>query len=97
LIYTLFPYTTLFRSGGSVLTNTAGASGRTFPGVAHFSIAGGLDRGTSFTLDGANHNDVRQNAGLPLPFPDALQEFKVETNAVPADRKSTRLNSSHSQ
>jgi hypothetical protein len=35
-------------------------------------------------LDGANHNDVMNNLNLPLPFPDALQEFKVETSALPA-------------
>ena len=31
-----------------------------------------------------NHNDVENNLNLPLPFPDALQEFKVETSALPA-------------
>src|SRR5437773_4034902 len=35
-------------------------------------------------LDGGTHNDPYSNANLPLPFPDALQEFKVETSAVPA-------------
>src|SRR5260370_34248429 len=30
------------------------------------------------------HNDVYTNSTLPLPFPDALQEFKVETSALPA-------------
>ena len=25
------------------------------------------------------------NVGLPLPFPDALQEFKVETSTLPAN------------
>ncbi|HEV3202110.1 MAG TPA: TonB-dependent receptor, partial [Bryobacteraceae bacterium] len=35
-------------------------------------------------LDGATHNDVMNNLNLPLPFPDALQEFKIETSALPA-------------
>src|SRR5579883_3110304 len=35
-------------------------------------------------LDGASHNDPYNNLNLPLPFPDALQEFKVETSALPA-------------
>ena len=35
-------------------------------------------------LDGGVHNDPYGNQALPLPFPDALQEFKVETSAVPA-------------
>ncbi len=29
--------------------------------------------------------DMRTNVGLPLPFPDALQEFKVETSTLPAN------------
>ena len=35
-------------------------------------------------LDGASNNDPENNLNLPLPFPDALQEFKVETSALPA-------------
>src|SRR5258708_14546910 len=35
-------------------------------------------------LDGASHNDPYNNLNLPLPSPDALQEFKVETSALPA-------------
>jgi hypothetical protein len=71
-------------AGAALQTSTTGNTGRSFPGVPQFSIAGGLSRGTSFTLDGASHNDFRSNFGLPMPFPDALQEFKVETSAVPA-------------
>ena len=70
--------------GGAVETGREGLTSRSFPGIARFSIAGGTDRANSYTLDGASHNEVRRNLGLPLPFPDALQEFKVETSAVPA-------------
>src|SRR5260370_9585041 len=35
-------------------------------------------------LDGAMHNNPYDNFNLPLPFPDALQEFKVETSALSA-------------
>src|SRR5260370_26838586 len=35
-------------------------------------------------LDGAMHNNPYDNFNLPLPFPDALQEFKVETSALTA-------------
>src|SRR5437867_13439141 len=38
----------------------------------------------TYLLDGATHNDTYNNLNLPLPFPDALQEFKVETSALPA-------------
>jgi hypothetical protein len=55
-----------------------------YPNTAGFSIAGGLLGGNTYTLDGGMHNDVYANYGLPLPFPDALQEFKVETSSLPA-------------
>jgi hypothetical protein len=56
---------------------------RNYP-TAAISVAGGLGSGTAFVLDGAMHNDVSNGLTLPLPFPDALQEFKVETSALPA-------------
>jgi hypothetical protein len=48
------------------------------------SVGGGTNDGLTFLLDGGIHNDPYGNQALPLPFPDALQEFKVETSAVPA-------------
>src|SRR5207247_473253 len=33
-------------------------------------------------LDGANHNNSFENTYLSMPFPDAMQEFKVETSAT---------------
>ena len=35
-------------------------------------------------LDGAVHNDPQNSASLPLPFPDALQEFRVATSGLAA-------------
>ncbi len=48
------------------------------------SVGGGLQNGLTYLLDGGTHNDPFGNTNLPLPFPDALQEFKVETSALPA-------------
>ena len=48
------------------------------------SVGGGLNNGLTYVLDGGTHNEPYINAGLPLPFPDALQEFKVDTSSVPA-------------
>src|SRR5213080_4149516 len=48
------------------------------------SIAGGLSTGISFFLDGANHSHMTTGGNLSAPFPDALQEFKVETSALSA-------------
>jgi hypothetical protein len=56
---------------------------RNYPTVV-VSVAGGQGNGVGYLLDGAMHQDPYNNLALPLPFPDALQEFKVETSAVPA-------------
>ena len=49
-----------------------------------YSLAGGLAFGVSWILDGAMHNNPYDNLNLPLPFPDALQEFRAETSAMTA-------------
>ena len=48
------------------------------------SVAGGLNSGINYTLDGADHNNPFQGSYLSMPFPDAMQEFKVETSATGA-------------
>ncbi len=50
----------------------------------YISVAGGGVGSLTYLLDGGTHNDPLSNANLPLPFPDTLQEFKVETSALPA-------------
>jgi len=52
-------------------------------GIA-YSLAGGATYGVSYVLDGAMHNNPYDNLNLPLPFPDALGEFKAETSALTA-------------
>jgi hypothetical protein len=54
------------------------------------SIAAGLDYGVGYALDGAALSNFYDAKGLPLPFPDALQEFKVETSSL------TAMNGTHS-
>ena len=46
----------------------------------NISVAGGQTYGVYYALDGAPHSNLYDATGLPLPFPDALQEFKVETS-----------------
>ncbi|PYT95368.1 MAG: TonB-dependent receptor [Acidobacteria bacterium] len=48
------------------------------------SVAGGQANGTNYLLDGGDNNDTFSNVNLPFPFPDALQEFSVETSSLPA-------------
>jgi len=56
---------------------------RNYPTVV-VSVAGGNGDGVLYMLDGIIHQDPYNSLSLPLPFPDALQEFKVETSALPA-------------
>ena len=46
-----------------------------------YAVAGGQANTTNYLLDGADNNDAAVNVALPYPFPDALQEFEVETSA----------------
>ena len=55
-----------------------------FQGGVSITVAGSTLAGVAYTLDGAMHNDVRNDGGLPLPFPDALQEFRVATSGLAA-------------
>ena len=69
-------------AGAAVQTGTA--SSRSIQGGVSISVAGGLSFGVSYLLDGALHNNPQDNANLPLPFPDALQEFSVATSGLSA-------------
>ncbi len=60
------------------------ASSRSMQGGQAYSVAGGVSFGVAYVLDGATHNNPYDNLNLPLPFPDALQEFKAETSALTA-------------
>ena len=48
------------------------------------SVAGGNDFGVSYSLDGAPHLNNFDGTGMHLPFPDALQEFRLATGAQEA-------------
>lgn len=48
------------------------------------SVAGGQSSATSYRLDGGTHMDNFSNINLPFPFPDAIQEFSVETSSLTA-------------
>jgi hypothetical protein len=67
---------------GGDLTGSKNIQGSAGSGT--FSVAGGQPNGLSYLLDGGDNNDAFSNVNLPLPFPDALQEFNVITSALPA-------------
>src|SRR5262245_21735022 len=49
-------------------------------GTNAFSINGSRNNNVRFTLDGGENMDNLYNYNLPFPFPDAVQEFSVETS-----------------
>src|SRR4051794_8374460 len=59
-------------------------SSKNYPSSTTMSIAGGQGNATNYLLDGGDNNDTFSNVNLPFPFPDALQEFSVQTSALPA-------------
>ncbi len=56
---------------------------KNFPTIT-ISVAGANANQISFSLDGGTANNPFNGLNQPLPFPDALQEFKVETSSVGA-------------
>ncbi|HVN03843.1 MAG TPA: carboxypeptidase regulatory-like domain-containing protein [Bryobacteraceae bacterium] len=65
--------------------NSNVTSGTTYPGVTPVSVNGGRANTTNYILDGAEDNDHYSNAPNPMPDPDALQEFSVQTNTFSAE------------
>ncbi len=71
--------------------NGAGVtSGTSYPGsggtgVSGLSINGSRGNTTNYILDGGQNNDHYNNAPNPMPNPDALQEFSVQTNNFSAE------------
>ncbi len=73
---------------GAVNSPSGGAdqgSTKTFPGAVTISANGSRQNQVSYQLDGANHVDEYTNVNQPFPFPDALQEFSVQTSNYSAE------------
>jgi len=73
------PTALIVLSGAAV--DSGNPSSRSLTGSRSITIAGAQQWGVAYLLDGALHNNVYDGVNLPLPFPDALQEFKVETSS----------------
>ena len=71
---------------GAAVSQPAGLIGsqRQYPSAVAISVAGGTGNSTLYLVDGGYNNDPLNNIGGPMPFPDALQEFKVESGVRPA-------------
>jgi hypothetical protein len=68
--------------GASAYGDSGDTGSKTFFSSTRISVAGGQSNGTAYLLDGGDNTDAMSNVNLPFPFPDALQEFSVETSAV---------------
>ena len=77
--------TELIALGGAATPAIEGVDARNPFVKTVVSVAGGLSSGLNYTLDGASHNNPIFNTYFSIPFPDALQEFKVETSANGAE------------
>lgn len=51
------------------------------PGNESISVNGARPDQISYNLDGATNEDLMSNVNNPFPFPDAVQEFSVQTNS----------------
>jgi hypothetical protein len=73
-------------SGGT----TAPPSGNDFTGSKYsyqavaISVAGGMGNSTLWRLDGGDNGDYMAGANLPFPFPDAVNQFSVESSTLGA-------------
>jgi len=70
-------------SGMAITTSTSQPTYtmNTGPSIA---VAGGMSWSVQYNLDGAPHVDTYVGTSMPLPFPDALQEFRLSTGAQEA-------------
>jgi Carboxypeptidase regulatory-like domain/TonB-dependent Receptor Plug Domain len=66
--------------GAASASPTVVTSQSSLPGSVQASINGSRNAQTGYMLDGAPFLDQYYNTNIPFPFPDALQEFSVQTS-----------------
>jgi hypothetical protein len=72
-------------SGGAVNAPSGDMVGsKNYASSVVINVAGGQGNYNNYMLDGGSYTDVFTNVNLPYPFPDALREFSVESNSLPA-------------
>jgi hypothetical protein len=57
---------------------------KNYPSSVAISVAGAQATNINYLMDGTDNNDAFTNVNLPFPFPDALQEFSVQTSGLSA-------------
>jgi hypothetical protein len=58
------------------------ASSKNYPSAVTYSIAGAQATNVNYLMDASDNNDAFTNVNLPFPFPDAIQEFSVQTSGL---------------
>ena len=78
--------TQLILVAGGAVTAPAGdiVTSKNYATSKVFAVAGSQGNYNNYVLDGGTNTDVFTNSNLPFPFPDALREFSVEANSLPA-------------
>jgi hypothetical protein len=66
---------------GGAVADGGNSSSRALQGGVGVSVTGLANGSTTYTLDGALHTNVFDNLNLPIPFPNALQEFSVQSGS----------------
>lgn len=69
-------------AGGAVSVGGETVNARNAGSGSALQVAGGLAYAVGYSLDGAPHVNTLNASSMLMPFPDALQEFKVETSGV---------------
>jgi hypothetical protein len=59
-------------------------NGKTFPAAVVTTANGTLPNQSNYLLNGGNNVDEMTNVNAPFPFPDAVQEFSVQTSSYDA-------------
>ena len=74
-------------AGGAQSDSVADTTGSKYPTqTTTISIAGAQGNTVSYRLDGGDNNDYMGGGNGPLPFPDAVGQFSVETAALGAQQ-----------
>src|SRR5688572_428118 len=58
-------------------------------GQKQLTVNGSRNNNLRYTLDGGEHMDNLRNFNLPFPFPEALQEFSVQTSNMTVEHGSS--------
>jgi hypothetical protein len=65
---------------GTVVGSISGETAKSIPGAVRISANGAGERQNAYRLDGASNTDPYFQENQSFPFPDALQEFSIQTS-----------------